>query len=191
MEVLDHLRETQGILEGHFELSSGLHSDKYFQCAKLLQHPKYAEIAGRQIAAMFNKDEIDVVLGPALGGVIIGYEVARALEKLSIFTERKDGFMSLRRGFRINEGDRVLIIEDVITTAKSVKENIVIVEGYNAHVAGVGCIIDRSQGKTGINIKSLVQLDPVVFDPSDCPMCRQGQVIEKPGSQAKVTRYIT
>jgi len=190
MEIFDLLRETQGILDGHFELSSGLHSDRYFQCAKLLQHPQHAETAGKQIAAMFDRDQIDVVLGPALGGVIIGYEVARALGKLSIFTERKDGFMSLRRGFRINEGDRVLIIEDVITTAKSVKENMIIVEGYNAHIAGVGCIIDRSQGKTGINIKSLVQLDPVVFDPNDCPMCKQGFEIEKPGSQAKVTRYI-
>lgn len=191
MELYDILLETQSILNGHFELSSGLHSNKYFQCARLLQHPQYAEMAGKAIAAQFNPDDIDVVLGPALGGVIIGYEVARALGKPSIFTERKDGFMSLRRGFRINEGERILIIEDVITTAKSVKENVIIVEGYNAHVAGVGSIIDRSQGQTGLNIKSLIQLEPIVFHPNDCPMCKEGLEIEKPGSQARVTRYIT
>lgn len=190
MEIFEILKTTQSILEGHFELSSGLHSDRYFQCAKLLQYPQYAEIAGQHIAAMFNADEIDLVLGPALGGVIIGYEVARSLGKPSIFTERKDGFMSLRRGFRINEGDRVLIVEDVITTAKSVKENMVIVDGYNAHIAGVGCIIDRSKGRSGIDIKSLTQLDPVVYDPNDCPMCKEGITLEKPGSQARVTRYI-
>lgn len=190
MEILELLRETGGILEGHFELSSGLHSDKYFQCAKLLQYPQHAEFAGQQIAAMFNPDDIDVVLGPALGGVIIGYEVARALGKPSIFTERKEGFMSLRRGFRINEGDRILIIEDVITTAKSVKENISIVRGYNAQVAGVGCIIDRSKGESGVELKALLQMDPVVYDPNDCPMCKEGRDIEKPGSQSRVTRYI-
>lgn len=190
MDIYEILKNTQSILEGHFELSSGLHSDKYFQCAKLLQHPQFAEIAGQQIAAQFNPNEIDVVLGPALGGVIIGYEVARALGKISIFTERKEGFMALRRGFKINEGDRVLIVEDVITTAKSVKENISIVNGYNAQVAGVGCIIDRSKGESGIEIKSLLQLDPVIYHPNDCPMCKEGRDIEKPGSQARVTRYI-
>lgn len=190
MEIYEILKQTQSIMDGHFELSSGLHSDKYFQCAKMLQHPQFAEIAGKQIAAKFNAGEIDVVLGPALGGVIIGYEVARALGKLSIFTERKDGFMSLRRGFKINEGDRILIVEDVITTAKSVKENMVIVDGYNAHVAGVACIIDRSKGQSGVDIKSLVQLEPVVYDPNECPMCKEGLNLEKPGSQARVTRYI-
>lgn len=191
MELFDILTQTQSILNGHFELSSGLHSDKYFQCARLLQSPVHAEMAGRMIASLFNADDIDVVLGPALGGVIIGHEVARALGKNSIFTERKDGFMSLRRGFKINEGDRILIVEDVITTAKSVKENVIIVEGYNAHVAGVGCIIDRSQGQSGIGIKSLIQLDPVLYHSNDCPMCKDGLELEKPGSQARVTRYIT
>ena len=177
-------------MDGHFELSSGLHSNRYFQCARLLQHPQFAEIAGKQIAELFDRDEIDLVLGPALGGVIIGHEVARALGKPSIFTERKDGFMMLRRGFKINEGDRILIVEDVITTAKSVKENISIVNGYNAEVAGVGCIIDRSQGQSGIDIKSLMQLDPAIYHPNDCPMCKDGLDLEKPGSQARVTRYI-
>lgn len=190
MEIFDLLKQTESMLNGHFELSSGLHSDKYFQCAKLLQNPPYAEIAGKQIASLFNSDEIDVILGPAIGGIIIGYETARALNKCSIFTERKDGFMLLRRGFKINEDDRVLIVEDVITTAKSVKENISIVHGYNAHVAGVGCIVDRSKGESGIDIKSLIQLDPVVYDLNDCPMCKEGIPLEKPGSQARVTRYI-
>ncbi len=190
MEIFELLKQTDSIMEGHFELSSGLHSDKYFQCAKLLQYPQYAEIAGQQIAAKFNRDDVDLVLGPALGGILIGYEVARALNKPSIFTERKDGFMMLRRGFKINEGDRILIIEDVITTAKSVKENISIVRGYNAEIIGVGCIIDRSKGQSGIDINSLIQLDPVVYDPNECPMCQEGIPLEKPGSQARVTRYI-
>jgi len=190
METLNFLRETGSLLEGHFELSSGLHSDKYCQCAKLLQYPHYAEVVGKKIAKLFDGNQVDIVLGPALGGIIIGYEVARALGKKSLFTERKDGYMELRRGFQINEGERVLIIEDVITTAKSVKENIQILQGYKADIVGIGCIVDRSMGRSGLEIRSLHQMEPAVYPPDDCPLCREGLELEKPGSQAKVTRYI-
>jgi orotate phosphoribosyltransferase len=190
MDIYETLKQTESLLEGHFELSSGLHSDRYCQCAKLLQYPWHSEAAGREIAKMFNPDDIDLVLGPALGGVIISYEVARALGKPSIFTERKDGYMELRRGFRIEEGTRVLIVEDVITTAKSVKENMKILEEHNASIVGVACIVDRSQGYSGLDIKSLIQMDPSVYNPDDCPLCREGLPLEKPGSKAKVTRYI-
>ncbi|HSA06259.1 MAG TPA: orotate phosphoribosyltransferase [Candidatus Gastranaerophilales bacterium] len=190
MEMIDLLKETESLLEGHFELSSGLHSDKYCQCAKLLQYPQHAETAGRKIAELFDANQIDAVLGPALGGIIIGYEVARALNRISLFTERKDGYMSLRRGFHLNEGDRVLIVEDVITTAKSVKENIRILKDYNAQLAGVACIVDRSMGRSGLELKSLIQMNPAVYSPDDCPLCREGVEMEKPGSKSRVTRYI-
>lgn len=188
--MLDLLRKTESLLEGHFELSSGLHSDKYFQCAKLLQFPEYAEIAGKRIGELYNNNDIDVVLGPALGGIVIGYEVARALGKRAMFTERKDGYMELRRGFQITEGERVLIVEDVITTARSVKENMQILQGHGADIVGVACIVDRSMGRSGLDIRSLMQMDPAVYSPDDCPLCREGIEIEKPGSKARVTRYI-
>jgi orotate phosphoribosyltransferase len=190
MDILNLLKETEGMLDGHFELSSGLHSNKYFQCAKLLQYPQYAEQAGKKIAEMFNPEEIDLVLGPALGGIIIGYEVARALSKKSIFTERKDGFMSLRRGFNIDKGDRVLVVEDVITTAKSVKETILIVKDFGGIIAGVACIVDRSKGESNLELKSLLQQDPVLFSPDNCSLCRDGIELEKPGSKTKEIRYI-
>ncbi len=188
--MIDLLKKTNSLMEGHFELSSGLHSDKYFQCARLLQYPEYAEIAGKKIAELFDGNDVDIVLGPALGGIIIGYEVARALGKRALFTERKDGYMELRRGFQINEGEKILIVEDVITTAKSVKENIQILQGYKANITGIACIVDRSMGRSGLQLKSLLQMDPAVYSADDCPLCREGIEIEKPGSQAKVTRYI-
>lgn len=188
--MLDLLKKTNSLMEGHFELSSGLHSDKYFQCARMLQYPEYAEIAGKKISEQFNPDDIDLVLGPALGGIIIGYEVARALGKRAIFTERKDGYMELRRGFQVKEGERILIVEDVITTARSVKENMQILQGYKADIIGVACIVDRSMGRSGLNIKSLLQMDPAVYSLDNCPLCREGIILEKPGSKAKVTRYI-
>ena len=190
MEIFDILKETGGLLDGHFELSSGLHSNKYFQCAKMLQYPWDAENAGKQIAAMFNADEIDIVLGPALGGIIIGYEVARVLGKPFIFTERKDGYMALRRGFQVKRSDRILIVEDAITTAKSVKENIHILSEYEVQIVGIGCIVDRSKGMSGLEIKSLLQVHPELYSPDDCPMCKEGIELEKPGSKSRITRYI-
>ncbi|HBG49256.1 MAG TPA: orotate phosphoribosyltransferase [Cyanobacteria bacterium UBA9971] len=186
MSMIDLLIRTGSLLKGHFELSSGLHSNQYFQCAKLLQYPEYAEKAGKQLAALFDASKIDVVLGPALGGVIIGYETAKALGKKSIFTERKDGIMTLRRGFHINKEDRVLVIEDVITTAKSTIESIKIIESFGGKIAGIGCIVDRSSGQTSLKIESLIQIDPEIYSPEECPMCKLGQNIEKPGSRTQI-----
>jgi len=184
--MLQDLKETKSLLEGHFELSSGLHSSQYFQCAKLLQYPNLAEKTGTKLAAFYNTKEIDIVLGPALGGVIIGYETARALGKKSIFTERKNGIMSLKRGFEINHGDRVLIVEDVITTAKSTMETIDIVKSLGGIIAGTCCIVDRTEGKTGLNIKSLVQISPIVYEKANCPLCKAGIIIDKPGSRTEI-----
>lgn len=185
MNIKELLINTESLLQGHFELSSGMHSNQYFQCAKLLQYPEYAEKAGTEIAKQFDSEKIDIVLGPALGGLIIGYEVARALGKKSIFTERKDGIMTLRRGFEIKKDDRVLVIEDVITTAKSTRETIEVIKVFGGEVAGIGCIVDRSKGSTGLEIKSLLQIDPELFSPDDCPLCKLGQKAEKPGSRTK------
>ena len=179
MTMIDLLIRTESLLKGHFELSSGLHSNQYFQCAKLLQYPEYAEKTGKQLAELFDANKIDAVLGPALGGIIIGYEK-------SIFTERKDGIMTLKRGFHINKGDRVIIIEDVITTAKSTMESIKIIESFGGNIAGIGCIVDRSKRQTALKIESLIQIDPEIYTPEECPMCKLGQSIEKPGSRTQV-----
>jgi len=181
--MIDLLIQTESYLQGHFELSSGLHSNQYFQCAKLLQHPEHAEKAGKQIAELFGRQLIDIVVAPALGGLIIGHEVARALRRKFLFTERKDGKMVLRRGFCINKGDKILIIEDVITTAKSTMETVEVIKSYGGEIAGFGCIVDRTSGKTDLVIKSLVQMEPEVYNPQDCPMCKSGIPIDKPGSR--------
>lgn len=185
--MIDLLIKTESLLKGHFELSSGMHSNQYFQCAKLLQYPEYAEKTGKQIAKLFNPQQIDAVLGPAIGGLIISYETARAIGKKSIFTERKDGIMSLRRGFNINQGDKILIVEDVITTAKTTQETIKVIKNLGGKIAGIGCIVDRSQGKTGLEIKSLLEIDPEIYTPEQCPMCKAGQSVEKPGSRTVST----
>lgn len=185
--MIDLLIKTESLLKGHFELSSGFHSSQYFQCAKLLQYPEYAKKAGKQLAELFDADKIDIVLAPAMGGVIIGYETAAGLGKKSIFTERNDGIMTLRRGFCVNKGDRILVVEDVITTAKSTRETIEVIESFGGEIAGIGCIVDRSKNQTGLKIKALLQIDPEIYSPDECPMCKSGQSIEKPGSRTKIS----
>ena len=180
--VMDLLKNKGAILSGHFELSSGLHSSHYFQCAKLLQYPEYAKLAGKKIASFFD-EEIDTVVAPALGGIIIGYEVANHLNKKYIFVERKAGELCLRRGFEISKGESLIIIEDVITTAESALETKKVIENLGGKVVGVGCIVDRSQNIDDINIKSLIKLKPEIYDPQDCPLCKNGSSPEKPGSR--------
>jgi orotate phosphoribosyltransferase len=184
-EILEILRETGVLMEGHFRLTSGRHSGRYLQCAQVLQYPKYSEIIGREIASRFVGEEIDTVIGPALGGVIIAYEVARALGVKSLFTEREDGKMRLRRGFNVEEGERVLVVEDVITTGGSVNEVMEILVEAGAKVVGVGVIVDRSSGKVnfGVPTHSLVSLDIESFSPAECPLCQQGLPLVKPGSR--------
>lgn len=185
-EVLEILEKTNGLLKGHFCLTSGLHSDEYFQCAKLYQYPEYTEKIGHMLAEKLKGVEFDTVIAPAVGAVIIGYETAKQSGKRNLFVERKDGIMQLRRGYKLSKGERVVIIEDVITTARTIKETIEAIKEFEPVVAAVGCIVDRSCGKTGLNIISLAQVTPKTFEPNECPLCKGGIPIEKPGSRNEV-----
>lgn len=184
-EILEIFGKTGGLLKGHFKLSSGLHSGDYLQCALVLQHPGYAEKLCSQLATNFKKDKPTCVVAPALGGVLVSYEVARALGARSIFTERVDGKMTLRRGFVITKKDRVLVVEDVITTGLSTKEVLDVVRSQGADIIGVGSIVDRSGKDIDFGVKSisLLKLDLPVFPPEDCPLCKRGIGITKPGSR--------
>ncbi|WP_033376818.1 orotate phosphoribosyltransferase [Desulfurispora thermophila] len=177
--------ETGALLEGHFLLSSGRHSDRYFQCARVLQYPDHAERLCRELVSKINLPELQVVTAPALGGIIAGYEVARALGVRSIFAERENGRMTLRRGFGIAPGERVLVVEDVVTTGGSVREVMQVVREAGGQVVGVGTLVDRSGGRVdfGVPLWSLVQMEVQTFAPDECPLCRQGLPLVKPGSR--------
>lgn len=184
-EVLDLFRQTGAFLEGHFQLSSGLHSPKYLQCALVLQHPRHAETLGRALAELV-KEAADVVVSPAMGGLIIGHEVARALGVRHIFAERgPDRQMTLRRGFRILPGERALIVEDVITTGGSSKEVADLVRRLGGEVVAAVSIIDRSGGSADLGVprRALAVLSVEAWPPEQCPLCAQGLPQEKPGSR--------
>ncbi len=184
-EVLEIFRKTQAHLKGHFILSSGLHSEHYLQCAKVLQHPEYAEKLCRELAGYFKKAGPTVVMAPALGGVVVSYEAARHLNARALFTERKEGEMILRRGFELGKDDRVLVVEDVVTTAGSVREVIEVVKKAKAKLVGVGCIVNRS-GKSvdfGVEFKSILELDIPDYSQEECPLCKKGISVSKPGSR--------
>ncbi|SHE47737.1 orotate phosphoribosyltransferase [Caldanaerobius fijiensis DSM 17918] len=184
-EVLEILRETEAMLEGHFLLTSGRHSDKYIQCAKVFQYPEYAEMFSKQLAEAFKGDDIDVVVGPAMGGIVFAYEVGRQLGVRAIFAERENGIMTLRRGFYIKEGENVLVVEDVTTTGGSVKEVIEVVRNCGGNVVGVGSLVDRSNGTVDFGVKfvPIVTLDVKSYEPQECPLCKQGINLVKPGSR--------
>ncbi len=181
----DMLEKSQAKLKGHFRLTSGLHSDTYLQCARLTQYPEFGEEIGQALADKFRGDNIDVVVGPAMGGIILAYETARWLKVPALFTERKDGAMTLRRGFEIEPGQRIVITEDVVTTGGSVKEVITLLEELGAVVVGVGSIIDRSNGKAnfGYSFRALLKVEVVTYEPDSCPLCQQGIPTIKPGSR--------
>lgn len=184
-EILGLFKETGALLSGHFKLSSGLHSGNYFQCALLLQNPDIAEKICKQLARYFKDDKPTCVVAPALGGVIVSYETARFLGVRSLFTERVEGKMGLRRGFEIRKEDRVLVVEDVITTGLSTGEVLEAVKLTGAKIIGVGCIVNRS-GKTpdfGVKLKNLVRLDFPTYKPEKCPLCKNCIGITKPGSR--------
>ena len=195
-QILEHFRQTDALLEGHFVLSSGLHSPVYLQCALALQHPFDAAKFGRAIAdesvrtvcggGRFS-DKIETIASPAIGGLIIGYEVAKALNVRFIWTERENGVMTLRRGFPVKENEKILVVEDVITTGGSTRECIAALETRGAKVVGAASIIDRSNGKaeTGVPRISLVSLEVLSYKPEDCPMCAEGIQAVKPGSRAQ------
>lgn len=176
------LEEKEAILNGHFLLSGGLHSQRYIQMAKVLQYPDDASLLGEKLGGCFKDKKIDVVLSPALGGIIIGYEVARYLKKRAIFGERRDEKMGLFRGFEIKEDENVLIIEDVLTTGKTIKEMIELVTKSKANIAGIGVVIDRSL-TDDLDVKSLIKLTIETYSPSSCPLCKKGIPFIKPGSR--------
>ena len=203
-EILEIFKKTGAFLEGHFKLSSGFHSAKYLQCARVLQYPEYTEKLCKILADKFTSAGPNVVIAPALGGILVSYEVARALSVKSLFTERvngkpscasigqetskkqaTEGKMTLRRGFELNKNDKVLVVEDVITTGLSTKEVIETVKTFGSTIIGVGCIIDRSGGKAdfGIPFKSLLSLDIPAFKPENCALCKDKTPITKPGSR--------
>jgi orotate phosphoribosyltransferase len=179
--------ETGALLNGHFLLTSGRHSNQYFQCAKVLQYPDKTEQICKKIADYFKDFEFETVLSPALGGIIVGQEVARQLGKRSIFAEREDNKLTLRRGFTLQKGERVLICEDVVTTGGSVFELIDIVKNYEAELIGVGILVDRSNGKVNFGVPqvSSIQLEVISYLPEECPLCVEGKELVKPGSRKK------
>ncbi len=178
------LKETGALLAGHFQLSSGLHSERYVQCAQLLQHPVHAEFACRALAEAIAQP-VDVVVGPALGGVIVAHEVARALGVRSVFCERKEGVMQLRRGFGFAPGERVLVVEDVITTGLTVEEAIACVRAAGGTVVAVASLVDRSGGQIdfGVPFTSVLPLSVEAYSAEQCPLCAAGVAWVKPGSR--------
>jgi len=184
-EVLDIFKKTGALLSGHFLLTSGRHSNMYFQCAKVLQYPEYTEAVCRTIADYFRNSDIDTVIAPAIGGIVVGQEVARQLGKRFIFAEREDKDLVLRRGFTIEPGEKLLVCEDVVTTGGSVQEVINIVKQNNATVVGVGLIVDRSNGKVNFGYPqvSTFRMEAISFTPEECELCKQGIPAIKPGSR--------
>ena len=194
-EILKMFETAGAIRNGHFELSSGLHSGTYVQCALVLQYPRFAEKLGQALAALFSDVRIDAVVSPAIGGLIIGQEVARALPEAkgqiaggvpALFAERDaSGMMTLRRGFEIRPDQHILVVEDVWTTGGSTVETIQVVEEAGGRVVAAGALIDRSAGAIDFDVEaqSLLQMPISSYDPEDCPLCRQGSVAVKPGSR--------
>jgi len=187
-KVLEIFKDKGALLEGHFKLSSGLHSGKYLQCAKVLQYPDIAEKFCKELAAQLKGVKADVVIGPAMGGVTIGYELARALGVRGIFTERVDGKVQLRRGFEIKPGERCVIAEDVVTTGKSTKEVIDLIKELGGVLAACSCLMDRSGGKAafGVPLAKMAEVEVATYEEKDCPYCKKGIPVEKPGSRKEI-----
>ncbi|MEQ1646922.1 MAG: orotate phosphoribosyltransferase [Pyrinomonadaceae bacterium] len=185
MDILEKFRETNALLEGHFILSSGLHSPKYLQCALALQRPEDAAEFGRGIAEQYTGQEFDTVASPAIGGLVIGFAVAQALGVRFLWTERQNGEMTLRRGFTLAPDERILVVEDVITTGGSTRECIAALEANGGNVVAAASIIDRSNGAADVGVPriSLVEMDVPSYSPDDCPMCAGGIPAVKPGSR--------
>ncbi|MDD5644914.1 MAG: orotate phosphoribosyltransferase [bacterium] len=184
-KLIKKLLETGALLEGHFELTSGLHSNKYFQCALLLQNPEISTELGQKIKDMFSGEKVELVAGPAVGGIIIAHEVARAFGVKSVFAERVDGKMALRRGFGVQKGQKVLLVEDVITTGGSILELVAIFKDAGADVVGIASIVDRSGGKIvfPVPFRPLLSIEVESYQARECPFCAKGAKAEKPGSR--------
>ena len=187
-ELLDLYRRSGALLDGHFRLTSGLHSPGYLQCALVVQHPQHAEALGRAIADRVRDLRATVVLSPALGGVVIGQEVGRALGVRAIFAERQDGALALRRGFSLDPQDRVLVVEDVMTTGGSTRETMQVAKAAGGQVVGTASIVDRSGGTIRFDVPfaSLLEIALPTYEPEKCPLCAQGLPVVKPGSRPVV-----
>ena len=185
-ETLEIYEKTGALMRGHFRLTSGLHSDIYLQSALVLQYPEHAERLGEALAAPFGEVRAQTVLAPAIGGILVAHEVARALGGRALFTEREDGVMRLRRGFTLTPGERCLVVEDVITTGGSTREVVECVRAAGGTVVGVGSLIDRSGGKAAFDVKraALATVSATTWSPDACPLCEAGGRAIKPGSRA-------
>ncbi|MCX5671828.1 MAG: orotate phosphoribosyltransferase [Planctomycetota bacterium] len=186
--VLEAFREAKALLEGHFLLTSGLHSPKYLQCALVMQDPARGERLCRQLARAFADDRIQCVVGPAMGGILVAYELARALKARTVFAERQDGRMTFRRGFAIQPGERVLLAEDVVTTGGSLREVQELVTAAGGNVVAICALVDRSSGRDagfGMPLTSLIKVDVPTCPPEDCPLCRDGVPLQQPGRTGK------
>jgi orotate phosphoribosyltransferase len=185
-QVLDAFRRSGALLEGHFRLTSGLHSDRYMQSALVLQYPDLAEALGAALAARTKYLQPTAVLSPALGGIVIGQEVARALGVRALFAERQEGALTLRRGFALAANDRVLIVEDVLTTGGSTRETAAVAAVAGAQVVGAAAIVDRGHdpARLSLPLQALVRIDVPTYDPGACPLCAAGEPLVKPGSRA-------
>jgi len=186
-QVIDQFRTTGALLEGHFQLSSGLHSTVYLQCALVLQFPERAEAFGRAIAEKYQGQGIQLVASPAIGGIVIGHEVARALGARFIWTEREAGQMTLRRGFTVSPGEKTLVVEDVVTTGGSTRDTIEALQKAGANVVAAASIIDRSAGSAdvGVPLTALASLKVVSVESAECDACKLGEPVVKPGSRAQ------
>lgn len=184
VDVVDILKKSDALLEGHFLLSSGKHSNRYVQCAKVLRFPQYAEAVLSTVVEQIKDLDIDLVVGPAMGGVIVSYELGRQLNKETVFTERKDGVMELRRGFEVKPGAKIIIAEDVVTTGKSTIETKEALEKLGGKVVGVACIANRTNKDIGMPIYSAIKLEIEVHEADNCPLCKAGELeLVKPGSR--------
>jgi len=179
------LLETGALLTGHFLLTSGRHGAQYMQCAKVLQYPEHTAYITKVMAEEFKGQEVDIVLAPAIGGIVMGYELARALGAKSIFAERENGKMTLRRGFEIPKGAKVVIAEDVVTTGGSTREVMAIAEEHGADIIGTCVMVDRSGGALDFGVKFVSAYSKAIasYEPEECPLCKEGQPIVKPGSR--------
>ena len=184
-EIVKILENSGALLSGHFQLRSGLHSNRFFQAALLLQYPDKAEIVCRHLADQFRDREIETVISPAVGGLIVGQEIARALGKRAIFADKEDGQLVLKRGFSIRPGEKVLVAEDVVTKGGRVQQTCDLVRSCGGEVVGIAVIVDRSGGTAHFDVPfySALQLDLPTFEPSECPMCAEHLPIDRPGSK--------
>ncbi|WP_313339338.1 orotate phosphoribosyltransferase [Sedimentibacter sp.] len=183
IDVVEILKECGALLEGHFLLSSGKHSNRYCQCAKLLQYPDKSEKVISLVAEKVKDLNLDVIVGPAMGGITAAYELGRQLGIRAVFTERENNVMTLRRGFEIHSGEKILIMEDVVTTGKSSMETAEVLEGLGGEVVGIGCIVDRKSSQISLTIYSATELEFETYEQYNCPLCSDGSKPVKPGSR--------